>query len=235
MIDPREIIVTANEIAKPFAGTLGDAWAVLIGDRMAVWRLRNAIKLQEKVLVELKARGLALNPARIPDRYAFSWFEEATKQDEPEIQDLFARLLAGVAAGDPDAADRRHLEIVSRLVPQDASVLRYFFIDAPATRTPVKESEVLSDIEIDEWELFKGVRDTFGTGAWKAVEHLMALGALERRFKIDNDSVDAALSTLQTDREGNVFPSWGLTRNLEIQPLLAATETSLSLARALSL
>ena len=58
---------------------------------------------------------MKVDRTQIPERYAITWFEEATKQDEPEIQQLFARLLARAAAGDEDAADRRQLEILHDL------------------------------------------------------------------------------------------------------------------------
>lgn len=41
--------------------------------------------------VEVGKVGLNLDRSKIPERYAFAWFEEETKQDEPENQELFAR------------------------------------------------------------------------------------------------------------------------------------------------
>ena len=87
---------------------------------MAGWRLTNAAKIQIKVKKQLDKLGLTPNNNRIPERYAITWFEEASKQDEDEIQDLFARLLARAVAGDEAALDRRNLEIVSKLTPNDA-------------------------------------------------------------------------------------------------------------------
>ena len=123
MIDATDIV---KDVSQPFTSSLSDAWQWLLGDRIAAWRLQNAAKIQVKVNTKLAALGLKTVPARIPERYAMAWFEEATKQDEPEIQDLFARLLANAAAGDEDAADRRHLEIVARFVPLMQRSWTYF-------------------------------------------------------------------------------------------------------------
>lgn len=230
-INPGEIIKQALEAVKPVAESLSDAWQGVVGDRVAAWRLKNAAKIQIKVREELDRLGLSLNLAHIPERYAFSWFEEATKQDEPEIQELFARLLARAAAGDADSADRRLLEIVSKLTPDDARMSQFFF-DGSANRTMSKEGNRLEDVEIDEYELFKIVRESYGKDSWRSIEHLISLGVLERRMAIDKDSVFNALSNLQTGPTGEVFPTWGSSHDLEVRTFIASTTTGLALYRA---
>lgn len=123
-IDPINIVSAAKEIIKsgPVAGSISETWAAVVGDRIASWRLVNAAKLQLKVQTEFKKLGLKPSIDKIPERYAITWFEEASKQDEDEIQDLFARLLARAAAEDDDALDRRNIEIVSKLTPNDAAL-----------------------------------------------------------------------------------------------------------------
>ena len=67
----------------------------------------------------------------IPERYAFAWFEEATKQDEPELQVLFARLLARAAAGEGQADDRRLIDLLKQMTPADAAVFQRVYSDKP--------------------------------------------------------------------------------------------------------
>src|SRR5690348_12161487 len=98
-IDVTQMIEPAKQLVEPISATLSETWAAVIGDRVAAWRLKNAAALQLKVNEEVGKLGLQLDRSKIPERYAFAWFEEATKQDEPEIQELFARLLAQAAAG----------------------------------------------------------------------------------------------------------------------------------------
>lgn len=233
-INPGEIMTQALKVVEPVTGSLSDAWQAVVGDRIAAWRLRNAAKIQIQVLAEMKRLGLSLNFAHVPERYAFAWFEEATKQDEPEIQSLFARLLAKAAAGDGDSADRRHLEIVSRLTPADARIMDFFFVSSTAKRNVSKGDGVVTDVEIDEWELYQTVRDTFDKSAWQSVEHLTALGVLERRYSVDSDSVMNVLASLRTDREGEVFREWGSSSDFEIKPYVASTVSGLALHKALS-
>lgn len=125
-IDPTNIVSSINKVASSDAvgGALSDAWAVILGDRIAAWRLTNAAKIQIKVKKEFDRLGLKPQNDRIPERYAITWFEEASKQDEDEIQDLFARLLAQAAAGNEAALDRRNIEIVSKLTPNDAALFQ---------------------------------------------------------------------------------------------------------------
>ncbi|MEQ5787705.1 hypothetical protein J3454_07365 [Erythrobacter sp. NFXS35] len=123
-VDPTAIVKPLEALAssETIQGALYDAWQAVIGDRIAAYRLKNAAKLQLKAQKHFDQLGLSPDKDRVPERFAITWFEEATKQDEDEIQDLFARLLANAATGDEDALDRRNLEIVSKLTPNDAAL-----------------------------------------------------------------------------------------------------------------
>lgn len=190
-IDPTNIVCAAREIIKsgPVAGSVSETWAAIIGDRIANWRLVNAAKLQLKVQEEFKKLGLEPNTDKIPERYAITWFEEASKQDEDEIQDLFARLLARAAAGENDALDRRNIEIVSKLTPNDAALFLEMAAGGwGARRHPGK----LHWIEIGKF--FS--RDPTKVDVEKfsrSYEHLITLGLLSRQTqseeKVNNRSV----------------------------------------------
>lgn len=173
-LDVTNIVESARQALAPIGATLSDTWAALIGDKVAAWRLKNAAALQRAVHAEVAALGLKVDRAQIPERYAITWFEEATKQDEPEIQQLFARLLARAATGDEDAADRRQLEILTRFTPMDAKTFAWLFEGADPGKHP-------SWPEYDAW---RRAKDELGDGGWMSIEHLMALGVLERRFDI---------------------------------------------------
>ncbi|MEM1051153.1 MAG: Abi-alpha family protein [Pseudomonadota bacterium] len=125
-VDPTDIVRSAAAVtsSETIRGTLTEAWQALLGDKIAAWRLSNAAKTQLKVAEQFKKLGLKPNMDRIPERFAVTWFEEASKQDEDEIQELFAKLLARAAEGNADALDRRNLEIVSKLTPIDAALFQ---------------------------------------------------------------------------------------------------------------
>jgi len=173
-MDISNIVDSARQALAPVGATLSDTWSALIGDRVAAWRLKNAAALQIAVQTELSALGLKVDRSKVPERYALTWFEEATKQDEPEIQELFARLLARAAAGDEDALDRRHLEILTSFTPMDAKTFQWFFAGAAAGQSRSME-------EFDAW---KNVKAQLGEASWMSIEHLIVLGVVERRFDV---------------------------------------------------
>jgi hypothetical protein len=129
-----KLIDLTRDLFGPIGTTLSDVWAVAVGDRMTSWRVRNAMKYQPLLQQEAARLGLTINHAKIPDRYAFAWFEEATKQDEPEIQILFARLLARAAAekeASDRAPDRRLIDVLGRFTPDDALLFQRLYSDQP--------------------------------------------------------------------------------------------------------
>jgi len=177
-MDPTKIVTASASLigSSPVAESLSEAWAALVGDRIANWRLLNIAKQQLKVNEEFKKLGLKPNIDKIPERFAITWFEEASKQDEDDIQALFARLLARAAAGENDALDRRNIEIVSKLTPNDAAL----FLEMAAGGWGAKRRGRL------HWEetgkLFSyGPTKVDVNKLGRSYEHLITLGLLSRQ------------------------------------------------------
>lgn len=127
-----------SETSKPLRTAIGlalsDTWQAVIGDRVQAWRLERAAELSVKLEAKIKDRGLSPNFDNIPKRFAYTWFDKASQEDEPEIQDLFAELMANAISGKQDATDRRNIDLVSRLSPEDARLFNYLvekFYDEP--------------------------------------------------------------------------------------------------------
>lgn len=125
------VVKPASETAKPLreavGGTLAEVWQGILGDRVTAWRIKNAADLSKRLTEKVKASGQIINLDKIPERYAYSWFQKATEEDEPEIQELFATLLANAAAGNHDALDRRNIDILSKLRPIDAQLISILY------------------------------------------------------------------------------------------------------------
>lgn len=121
----KEVSDTTQPLRETIGLTLSDAWQAIVGDRVQAWRLGLAAEVSEKLSKRLAERGLVAKFDKIPERFAYTWFEKATQEDEPEIQELFAELMANALAGDERASDRRSLDLVSRLTPEDAKLLDY--------------------------------------------------------------------------------------------------------------
>ena len=124
------VAMDASETGKPLRDAVGtslaDVWQGLWGDRLAAWRLKNAAKLNDVLGKELAERGLALNLDKIPERFAYSWFDRASQEDEPEIQALVAKLLANAAEGNEAALERFNVDLLSRLTPRSAELFSAF-------------------------------------------------------------------------------------------------------------
>ena len=175
-IDPTAIVKFAENAVQPTLGTLSDAWQALVGDRIAAWRLTNAAKIQKHVEIELRNLGVALDRAKIPDRYAFSWFEKASEQDEPEIQTLFARLLAEAMNSNEDSLDRRNLELLGKFTPREAETFQWV-IDKYGRSDMGLDGDIMIFERSGTIEFHVG--KCFGIRGWIAIEYMISLGIFQ--------------------------------------------------------
>lgn len=152
------------------------------------------MRLQQATNDEASRLGLALNTARIPERYAFAWFEEATKQDEPELQTLFARLLVRAAAGEAGADDRRLIGVLKEMTPADAAVFQRVYSDQPFPDTGIySETKAIGSsggFANEEWprDWMTSLVDKFHPGdAQSAIERLIIIGCLGSAYKAEGE------------------------------------------------
>lgn len=190
-----DIIKPAQDALAPVGNTLSDAWQMVLGDRVAAWRLTNAAKIQLKVNEHIKELGLTLNTAKIPERYAFAWFDEATKQDEDEIQTLFAKLLAKASVGDDNALDRRHIGVLAQFTPVDAKA---FQILGDGNFAPTDDVALITrsllGIRWDSIRLERGMVMDHGEAYAASLEHLTNIGILEKEYELIADRPRASRS-----------------------------------------
>lgn len=90
-------------LSTSIGSTLADVWQGIVGDRVAAWRVRNAAGIHEQLTTYVVEKNLSLDFSRIPEGFAFTWFEQATTHEEPEVQQLFATILANAALGNDEA------------------------------------------------------------------------------------------------------------------------------------
>nr|WP_087573327.1 hypothetical protein [Sphingomonas sp. CDS-1] len=176
---------TGGEVAKSLIGPVGDglsdAFGLMIGDRLANWRLQNVIKSHAKVQNYAKEHGLKLRAEKIPTRFAYSWFEETSKQDNDDLQNLFAKLLARTAGGEV-APDERLVRILSMFTPDDARVFQLFY--------QKHESGTLESLfrsrhwghweEVKRAQFARGVKELVGQSHEMELEHLVSIGCLKQ-------------------------------------------------------
>jgi hypothetical protein len=95
----------------------------LIGDKLAYYRLERAIELQQKVEKRLKEKGIDAKKY-IPVSFGLPIFERATIEEDDNLQQLWANLLANSL--DPKYGGkitRNFVTILSDIEPIDARIL----------------------------------------------------------------------------------------------------------------
>ncbi|RWA97590.1 Abi-alpha family protein [Mesorhizobium sp.] len=106
--------------------TVSDIFGGLIGDAIKEWRKRNLISLLARTAEILKARGVALEKAKaLPMGEAYAMFEEASKQDDPAIAEMWAALLANAMDERTDASiDPAFVAVLRVISGVEAHVLK---------------------------------------------------------------------------------------------------------------
>jgi len=113
-----------------FRLVLGDA-AIELGGAVKDWatyfRYKNLLNIQDKVFKLHKKRNIEGNTIPIPPRYAIPLIQNASQEDNDDIQTLWAGLVAN--STDPDKklnVKKIYIEILSSLEPIDVQIILYF-------------------------------------------------------------------------------------------------------------
>ena len=223
-----------RDMMAPVGATLSDSWAALVGDKVAYWRARNALRYRPLLTAEADRLGLRINASKIPDKFAFSWFEEATKQDEPEIQILFARLLA--RAGDDTSGvtpDRRLIDILSRLTPGDAALFERLYSELPFPNTGTySETRSIGDEREKHWPIdwLSSLLGHVHPGYTPvSLENLIMQGLIHRSLRLDFSNSGGAVSVKTPEHI-----AWGkeISSRVKQREYVEATELGKSLYAA---
>lgn len=137
-------IDASRELGGFFNKVLGDA-ATQLGQTLHDWtrffRYRNLLKLRDKVEAIHAERQVLGKTIPIPPKYAIPLIDRASLEENGELQDLWAALIAN--ATDPE----RRLE------------LKRVFSDALASLEPL-DARVLSFLSTQGWAIFRDIRGT---------------------------------------------------------------------------
>lgn len=113
-------------VAKVFNEPIRDAVGI-IGDRLRFMRWERQVRLADKVNEILSQRGTTETRA-VPPKLALPILENASLEDNDELQDLWAKLLAN--SMDPNFTEETryaYLEIIKSLNPLDVRILNAFY------------------------------------------------------------------------------------------------------------
>lgn len=191
-------------LSTAIGSTLADVWQGIVGDRVAAWRVRNAAGIHEQLTTYVVEKNLSLDFSRIPEGFAFTWFEQATTHEEPEVQQLFATILANAALGNDEALQRRNLEIIGRFSVYEAKLIqtiiqqvRRKLVNSSNKAERISWSADPNDLE-SEYVKMKIIPDL------RPVENLVSLGVLteDRVYQLDDREMRARLTQIIAQETG---------------------------------
>jgi Abortive infection alpha len=147
---------TGEFLGKAF-GPAVDAVGGLLGDQLRYWRAKNLDRLAEKWCNHLTARGVDPVTARsLPFGEAYRVLEAASMEEDEDVQDLWARLLA--SAMDParqTGIKKFYIDLLKSFGPAEAAFIDLlWFINSDLTRVTLHEANQIGA----RFEAFAGQR-----------------------------------------------------------------------------
>lgn len=117
----------SGDLGSYVARTLGDLPTELFGiatDWVKAYRLKQAIKLREEILVEFKARGIR-DPKELSPGFVIPYLEAATLVEDDELRSMWVRLLANAADSSFQfEVSSSYLDILRQFGPLEARCLQ---------------------------------------------------------------------------------------------------------------
>lgn len=123
-LDP--VTEVSKEVVRSVSGFMGSTVGELIKDRFHYYRWKHAQRLLDRAEQLLTDRG-AKGKKTLPTGLAIRFLDSATLEEEPEVQELWALLLAN--AVDPERGydlSKTHICLLTEMNSLDASVLGHF-------------------------------------------------------------------------------------------------------------
>ncbi|NVO55085.1 DUF4393 domain-containing protein [Rhodobacteraceae bacterium B1Z28] len=119
-------------ISKLFGGATdgaldiaGNVFGGLIGDRIREWRTRNLIHTTARTAELLKEKGISLESAKaLPMGDIYRIFEGASKEEEPSVQEMWAKLLASGCDPEVSELNRAVISVLEQISAVDAKVFQ---------------------------------------------------------------------------------------------------------------
>ncbi|ULR89734.1 Abi-alpha family protein [Comamonas sp. B21-038] len=100
----------------------------LLEDTLRYRRGVRLIRLEKRFQEELQANGTKIDVKRLPINFALSVLEEGSLEEDDDLQDLWARLLANVADAGVGVSPRRaYISLIKDLSPLDALVFELIY------------------------------------------------------------------------------------------------------------
>lgn len=217
-------------VSKPLrtaiGGTLAEFWHGIVGDRTTAWRIKNAAKIGEKLEREVAERGLTLNAEALPESYAFRWFDKASEEDEPELQDLFAKLLANAASGNEAALQRQNIDLISRMTPASAKLFAAITDEILTMKRQIPAFSLREDLLLERYSPSNKIAKIGNDNGFAL---LVSIGVMKLKTTIEQDRITFDRHEVPIED----IRSLDLNKTLKIKEQLFVTSLGLTLMKAL--
>lgn len=194
----------APQAKRGLSVAIGDIFGGLIGDRIHYWRRRNLVDLLEVTAKHIREKGVDLANARVlPEGELYAIFNGASKADQPDVQRMWASLLASSLDPNGDHSEtRKFAATLEQLNGSEARMLAFLayadgwereFRMFRKLRNPILDSDGTREVESRleaHLELLKlKFSDTCGDQSkdnLRSIANLQRLGCASRNFEVAN-------------------------------------------------
>lgn len=183
------------EATRDFGGFLKEVFGPSVKDvgdvahfHTHLWRVKNAIKLKEKMERLVRERGL--NPDDIAElRVGIPILESALEEDDDRLQEMWAGLLATERK---EGTKKSYVITLKSFDPEDADTLNWLIKLLQVTLTEGQQT----------WVKLGGVQAEM-VATWDSLAHLEQLGIVRRKQPLETpDSEEDFMVVFATKQEG---------------------------------
>lgn len=136
------VVETAADARRALGAIFGDAAAEvanIFSDTVKLWRFKNLLRIRDEVNEIAAQRGLTQDQLKaLPLGDSLRVADAAANEDQPEIQALWARLIANVVTGASSSIERAFIDLLKSLSPGEAALLDLLwqYQDRPSNFAP---------------------------------------------------------------------------------------------------
>ncbi|TNE58935.1 MAG: DUF4393 domain-containing protein [Alphaproteobacteria bacterium] len=200
-------LTVVPDFVKKLVGPSIEQIGEIAGDWARYWRMHNWTIIAEKTEKLLAKKGLQAAVSPIPPGLAFLTIQQASFEDDPNLQDLWAGLLANaMTGGSRHSVAKLAVRILSEMEPLDAKILLHLskqgWMTAPSSNPEIMIGnftleKISEDVGVDQSEVRVSLYNLFRLGliADERKGTFDALSVITTRF-LATDQTNVILTAL---------------------------------------
>jgi len=213
IITPELITQLLQGALLPVAGAVGQSVVMIGREWINYWKMKNAVCIGEKAKEYLKQRGITdeTQVRALTAKFGVLFLQGASVEDEPSLQDLWAKLLAN--ALDPNfqiqSIRSAFFTIIRELDPNDVKILDLVHkLDLAKKPATDGKSGLTNPMYISET-----VKTTLGLSDEQfaiSFQNLVRTGCISANIKINQNVMDYSVNdNVGQRRKYNIYASLG--------------------------